>query len=59
MPSINQSYAGMEAGVYFFKPAHDLQIGTYAPLAEQGYKHYMAKDGKHIYLLFLKVKKWK
>jgi len=57
MPSINQSYAGMEAGVYFFKPAHDLQIGAYAPLAEQGYKHYVAKDGKHIYLLFLKVKK--
>jgi hypothetical protein len=29
MPNINQSYAGMEAGVYFFKPAHDLQIGKY------------------------------
>jgi len=57
MPSINQSYAGMEAGVYFFKPAHDLQIGAYAPLVEQGYKHYMAKDSKHIYLLLLKVRK--
>jgi len=57
MPSINQSYAGMGAGVYFFKPARDLQIGAYAPLVEQGYKHYMAKDSKHIYLLLLKVRK--
>jgi len=57
MPSINQSYAGMEAGVYFFKPAHDLHIIEYLPLIEQGYKRYMAKDGKNIYLLFLKVKK--
>jgi len=57
MPSINQSYAGMEAGVYFFKPAHDLQIGKYISLVEQGYERHMAKDGKHIYLLFLKVKK--
>ena len=57
MPSINQSYAGMEAGVYFFKPAYDLHIIEYLPLIGQGYKRYMAKDGKHIYLLFLKVKK--
>jgi len=57
MPSIKQSYAGRDFGIYFFKPSRDLHISEYLPLIEQGYERHMAKDGKHIYLLFLKVKK--
>jgi len=56
MPSTKQSYAGRDFDIYFFKPSHELHIIEYLPLIEQGYKCHMAKDGKHIYLLFLKVK---
>jgi len=57
MPSTKQSYAGRDFGIYFFKPSHYLHISEYLSLVEQGYERHIVKDGKHIYFLFLKVKK--
>jgi len=54
VPSQEQSYAGMEAGIYFFKPAGSLQLGNCAQLLELGYRFYFARVDKHIHILLLK-----
>ena len=56
MPSQEQSYAGRDAGIYFFKPADDLSVSECGQLEKQGYKYYFAKADEHIYILLLKVK---
>jgi len=57
MPSINQSYAGRDAGIYFFKPALSLPIVACAPLLKQGYKFYFTKVDKHVHIVMLKAVK--
>jgi len=54
MPSQDQNYAGMEAGIYFFKPAGSLTLGDCAQLVGQGYRFYFARAGKHIHIVLLK-----
>jgi len=57
VPSQEQSYAGRDAGIYFFKPALSLPMVACAPLLKRGYKFYFAKVDKHVHIVMLKVKR--